>query len=86
MTQLPPSEFTYGRYDMVHLPWEIIRSTDAYYKHLLTLNIIGYCDSAECEIRPRPDDMAVMLEDEDGYQSWVHVPKDVWAEYIRRTI
>lgn len=84
MVQLPPSEFTYGRYDMMALPWAVIGSTDAYYEHLLALNIIGYCDSMECEIRPRPDDVAVMFEDENGYQSWVHVPKDVWVEYIRR--
>lgn len=86
MNQLPPSEFTYGKYDMAALPWATIRSTAAYYEYLLSLNIIGWCDSMECEIRPRPDDMAVMIEDEDGFQSWVHVPKDVWKEFMRRRI
>jgi len=85
MIQLPPSQFTYGKYDMIHLPWATIRSTEAYYEYLLALNIIGYCNSIECEIRPQPDDMAVMFENEDGYQSWTRVPKDVWKEFVERT-
>ncbi len=84
MIQLPPSEFTYGKYDMVPLPWATIRSTDAYYEYLLSLNILGYGDSMECEIRPRPDNMVVLFEDEHGFQAWMHVPKDVWAEYMKR--
>lgn len=84
MVQLPPTEFTFSKYNMTALPWTVIKSAETYYKHLLALNIVGYCNSGECEIRPRPDDMAVMLEDENGYQSWTHVPKDIWNEYLKR--
>ena len=84
MIQLCPDDFDNVHYDMMTLPWAVIRSTESYYQHLLAQNIIGYCDSMECTYRPRPDDMAVMFEDADGFQSWAHVPKDVWAEYIRR--
>lgn len=85
MIQLPPNEFSYGKYCMASLPWKVIHSTDAYYEYLLAQNIIGYCDSMECEIRPRPDDVAVMFEDDDG-QFWSHVPKDVWKEYMRHEL
>ena len=81
MIELPPSEFVYGRYGLSNLPWAVIRTTEVYVKHLLAQNIIGYCDGALIEIRPRPDDMAVMFED-DGFEYWVHVPKDVWKVYM----
>lgn len=83
MIQLPPDEFIFSKYDRLLLPWATIGTTDAYYEYLLSQNIVGYCDSGECEIRPRPD-VAVMFEDEDGCQSWVHVPKNVWGEYMKR--
>lgn len=86
MVRLPVSEFTYTNYNRVDLPWATIGSRDAYHKHLLSLNIVGYCDGGDLEIRPRPGCVAVMIEDEYSYQSWVHVPKDVWAEFMRRRI
>lgn len=82
MVQLPPTEFTYGRYNMSAVPWVDIRTTADYISWLLRQNIIGFCDSAECEIRPRSDDMAVMFED-DSYQYWVHIPKDIWKGFER---
>ncbi len=82
MVQLPASEFTYGKYGMINFSWEDIKSTASYVKCLLSQNIIGYCDSSLCEIRPRPEEMAVMFEEEDGFQSWTHVPKDVWESFI----
>jgi len=82
MVQLLPTEFTYGKYDMCNLPWDTIKSTDSYIKWLLSQNIIGYCRSMECEIRPRPDDMAVMFEDEDYFQWWSHIPIDVFQKYL----
>lgn len=81
VTRLPPSEFTFGRWDAMTLSWETIRSTDNYIKALLDLNIIGYCDAADIEFRPSADDYAVMFE-EDHYQSWCHIPKDVFDEYL----
>ena len=84
MKEWPPDQFTYGKYDLVLLPWATIRSTEAYHEHLLSLNIVGFCDAALVEVRPRPDDMAVMFEDDSGYQSWLHVPKDVWKEFMKK--
>jgi len=83
MVQLPPSEFTFGRYGSIILPWDVIKSTADYVEWLLAQNITGYCNSGDCEIRPRPDDMAVMFEDEDGFQSWVHIPIDIWKEHLK---
>ena len=83
MIQLPPSEFTYSRYSLSLLPWAIIKSTATYFKWLLAQNIIGYCNSMDVRIRSRPDNMAVMLE-EDGSQIWCHIPMDIWNEYLKR--
>jgi len=85
MKQLPPSEFTYGKYNMITLPWAVIRTTNNYITWILNQNIIGFCDSGECEIRPRPDEMAVMIEDAENnnYQYWIHIPKDVWKDFLQ---
>ncbi len=82
MVSLPPVEFTYGKYSAQILSWETIKSTGNYFKYLLSQNVVGYCDSILCEIRPRADDMAVMFEDENGAQSWTHVPKDIMQGFI----
>ena len=83
ITRLPPSEFTYARYDMMTLPWEVIREKYSYIQALLDLNIIGYCDGAAVEVRPRTDDYAVMFYDEEeNYQSWAHVPMDIFDAYL----
>lgn len=83
MVQLPPTEFTYSKYGNVGIPWAAIKTTKSYYEWLLAQNIIGYCNSLECEIRPRKDDMAVMFE-VDGFESWVHIPIEVWKAYLKQ--
>ena len=83
MLKYSQSQFTFGLYGWDEAPWSALSSFDGYIKWLLTQNPIGYCDSAECEIRPRPKDMAVMFEDEDG-KGWTHVPKDVWQKFLER--
>ena len=83
ITRLPPTEFTYTRYDMMTLPWKVIREKYSYIQALLDLNIIGYCDSIDCEIRPRPDEYAVMFYDEaENYQTWAHIPLDIFDAYL----
>ncbi len=85
MTQLPPTEFTFGRYDMWSgtLPWAVIKSTAGYVTELLKLDIIGYCHGSEIEIRPRTDTYAVMIYDEaEDFQGWCHVPEDVFKAYL----
>lgn len=81
MIQFPSFEFTYGKYGSSIIPWKVIKSTEAYIKFLLSKNIIGYCKSIECKIRPRKDDMAVMFEIDD-WQSWVHIPIDIWQKFL----
>lgn len=83
MLQLPPSEFTYGKYGRCEFPtWDEIKTTKNYNDWLLSQNIIGYCNSMEVEIRPRIDCMAIMFEDEDGQQGWNHIPITVWKGFI----
>lgn len=83
MVQLPPTEFSYSRYGTIILPWDVIKSTANYLKWLLAQNIIGYCNSMECEIRPRTNDMAVMFEI-DGFYSWIHIPIHIWKQYLKQ--
>lgn len=83
MVELPPSEFTYGKYGAQLPTWKDIKSTASYIKWMLAQTVIGYCVSMECEIRPRPDDMSVMFEDEDGAQSWSHIPIDIFQNFLK---
>jgi len=83
MVQLPPSEFTFGSYGWTKAPWDAIKSTKGYTDWLLTQPIIGYCDGAIIEIRPRLNDMAVMFEDEE-YKGWNHIPKEIWKIYLKQ--
>ena len=84
ITRLPPSEFTYARYDMMTLPWTAIRDKYSYVAALLALNIIGYCDGAAVEVRPRTDDYAVMFAEGEGdnYMTWAHIPIDIFDAYL----
>ena len=82
MIQLPSNHFTFSRYGACIASWKDIKSTESYIKFLLSKNIIGYCKSIECEIRPRIDEMAVMFEEEDGWQGWSHIPIDVWLKFL----
>lgn len=81
MTCLPPTEFTFGRWDAMNLSWEMIKTHGNYIQVLLDLNIIGYCDGACVAVRPVADTYAVMFE-EDHYQSWCHIPKDAFDIYL----
>jgi len=80
MVQLPPTEFTWGKYDMLNLPFDVLNNYKSYIDWLSKQNIIGFCHSADCPIRPRPDCMSIMIE-ENNYQYWTHVPIDVWKTF-----
>lgn len=82
MIAFPPTEFTFGKYGIDIIPWVTLKSTDNFAAWLLNQNIIGYCNSMEVEIRPRPDCISVMFEDEDGWQGWTHIPTDVWTHFL----
>ncbi len=81
MTLLPPQEFTWTRYLSVILSWESIQDTKNYIAALMKLNIIGYCHADDVDTRHRSNDYAVMFE-QDNCQSWCHIPKDVFDEYL----
>ena len=84
MIQLPPTEFTFRKYDGGTIPWSIAqKSTEEFITWLLSQNIIGYCNSMDCEILPRIDEIAVMFEI-DEYQTWSHISIEVWNEYLKR--
>jgi len=81
MIELPPSEFTFAKYGWDHASWDAISTHQGYIDWLLTQPIVGYCDGAIIEVRQRPNDMAIMFDD-DEYSGWVHIPKDVWKSYM----
>ena len=81
MIQLPPTEFTYGKYG-TDTPFSIKMDDKKWAEWYKQQNIVGYCNSMDVTIRPRSDEMAVMIE-EDGWQSWCHVPHRVWKEIIK---
>lgn len=84
MVQLPPSEFTYSKYGRFILSWEVIKTPKNYYEWLLKQNIIGYCNSIECKVRPRKNEMSIMFEDKNGQQGWSHIPIDIWQKYLKQ--
>ncbi|KKM13469.1 hypothetical protein LCGC14_1715930 [marine sediment metagenome] len=69
---------TFALYGWDHAPWS---TTKGYIAWLLTQPIVGYCDGALVEVRPRPADMAVMFDNGD-YSGWNHIPKDVWKDFM----
>ena len=82
MREWPPSEFTYAKYGWDHASWEAISTHQGYIDWLLTQPIVGYCDGAIIEVRPRPNDMAIMFDDGE-YSGWAHIPKDVWKAFLK---
>lgn len=83
MRQLSPIEFTYGKYGTIVVPWATIKSTADYVKWLLEQNIIGYCNSLEIKIRPRTDNIAIMIE-KDGWIGWCHILINTWKKYLKQ--
>ena len=83
MIQLPPTEFTYGRYSLGEVPFEALKSFDTYVKWILKQNIIGFCNSIEIKVRPRGDSVAIMME-EDGWKQWCHIPLSIWEKYLKQ--
>ena len=83
MVQFPPREFSFGRYDPETVPANVW-AKNCVATWLLDQNVIGYCPSLECECRPQPNEVAVLVQDDDncGYQTWCHIPSDIWNDYI----
>lgn len=81
MIQLPPMEFDFGNYG-ADLPFKAYMDGDmSIAKWMLTQDVVGYCDSRECEFRPTPEYICVMFQDDD-WKSWSHVSKEVWKIYL----
>lgn len=83
MVKLPPSSFPYERYDGATVPIDVhMMSTEEYVKWLQTQVIIGYLEGMELEIRPRTDSYGILIDD-DGYETWAHVPNDIWEQFLK---
>ncbi len=86
MQQLPPTAFPFGKYEGLTIPYEVqTMSEKDYLKWLDTQVIIGYIDGMSLEIRPRTDSYGVLIADEDDYETWAHVPNDIWEKYLKQT-
>jgi hypothetical protein len=84
MPLIPPTEFTFGKYDRNTIPHSVyMYSLKDYVKWLKSQVIIGYIKGIELEIRPKTDTYGVMIEDEDGFISWSHIPDDVFDKYLK---
>jgi len=84
MPLLPPTEFTFGKYDRDTIPHKVhMYSLKNYVNWLKEQIIIGYIKGIELEIRPRTDTYGVMIEDEDNFISWSHIPDDVFEKYLK---
>lgn len=81
MVHLPATEFTYYKYDSSAIPFAVYTNRKLFIDWLLKQDIIGYCKSKDCEIRPRPGEFAVMFE-EDNWQGWCHVPVEVFTTFL----
>ena len=85
MVKLPPQSFPYGKYDGLTIP-ALIQNAKAkpYLEWLRTQVIIGYIVGMELEIRPRTDYYGVLIEEEEtGYETWAHVPNDIWEAFLK---
>lgn len=84
MVKLPPSSFPYNKYDGTTIPYSLATSREKeYLEWLRTQIIIGYINGMELEIRPRTDSYGVLIEDEDGYETWAHVSNDIWKAFLK---
>ena len=84
MVKLPPSSFPYNKYDSSAIPASIHVSIERkYLEWLRTQIIIGYIVGLELEIRPRTDSYGILFEDEEGYQSWCHIPNDILDAFLK---
>ncbi len=84
MQLLPPTSFPFGKYEGLTIPYEVQKMNEKdYLKWLDTQLIVGYIDGMSLEIRPRTDSYGVLIEDEDGYETWAHIPNDIWEKYLK---
>jgi len=81
MISLPPSEFTFGKYGAA-IPFKLFIDDNLLIEWLMKQNIIGYCDAMSIEIKPQKDCIAVMIEDEDNWQGWSHIPLRTWKHFL----
>ena len=81
MIQLPPSEFTFGKYG-TGTPFMTKMNEKTWAEWLTKKNVVGFCHSLDVEIRPRTNCVVVMVE-EDDWESWDHVPIKVWESYLK---
>jgi hypothetical protein len=79
---LPPSSFPWSRYKAGEIPTRVCFSPTEFHEYILEQNIIGYIEGSKLEIRPRSDSYGVLFEDEHGFQSWCHVPIDIFDTFL----
>lgn len=86
MIKLSPSSFPFGKYDGATIPFDVQMATKKeYLEWLRTQNIVGYIDGMSLEIRPRTEYYGILIEDEDSYETWAHVPNDIWEIFLKET-
>ena len=86
MITLPPQSFPFGKYEGQTIPYQVqTMSEKSYIEWLDTQLIVGYIKGMDLEIRPRTDSYGVLIEDEDGYETWAHVPNDIWEAFLKST-
>lgn len=84
MVKLPPLSFPFNRYDGATIPYEFVTAkTKEYLEWLRTQIIIGYIDGMELKVKPRTDSYGVLIEDETGYETWAHIPNDIWEAFLK---
>jgi hypothetical protein len=84
MNKLHPSFFPFSNYDASTIPTSVyLASKKSFLEWLRTQIIIGYIKGLELEIRPRTDTYGVLIEDETGYETWAHVPDDIWEAFLK---
>jgi len=85
MVKLLPSSFSYSKYDALTIPYSLaLASKKKYLEWLRTQNIIGYLNGMELEIRPRSDSYGILIEDKDGYETWAHIPNNIFKAFLKK--
>lgn len=83
INRLPPSSFHFGNYN-ANIPFRVYVDDKLLLQWLQKNHIVGY--GTETEIRPRPKEIAIMIEIVDNQdriqQYWNHISKRVWEKYL----
>jgi hypothetical protein len=81
---LPPSEFTFGKYGL-DIPFKIRMDKNSFIKWLSEQSIIGYCDAGVIPVRPRLNEIVIMIEIDD-WQAWTHISKDEFDGLVNKNL